>query len=248
MKKLLCSLLAVVTFAATAITPAFAESNDAGNGHPTMCFDKELPTPYFMYINDDDKTVFSDSISDSLAQKGYSLEVKGNITASEDEATRGFAFPSSFFELNNYENCTVTFSYYIPKEYLDYSDSFLVYSDGVIWIEYNVPVTETDSWQTYSITIPKTATNNRIGIAFTGTKAYDGTLIYLDNLTVTDADGNAVANIGDYSDVEITSKYADLKTDGIVITIIQFVIIAALIFIFVVLLVKILRKRKERFR
>ncbi len=248
MKKLLCSLLAVVTFAATAVIPAFAENNEAGDVHPTMCFDKEMPEPYFLYINDDDKNIFSDSISDSLAQKGYSLEVKGNIPASEDEATRGLAFPSSLFELNNYENCTVTFSYYVPKEYLEYSDSFTVYSDGVIWIEYNVPVTETDSWQTYSITIPKTATNNRIGVAFTGTKAYNGTLIYLDNLTVTDADGNAVANIGDYSDVEVANRFANIKTDGIVVTIIQIVIIVGLLIIFVVLLIKVLKKKNERFR
>lgn len=249
MKKAMSIILSMVIAFTVAILPVSAETVNSGN--PTMCFDNKNTIDLFKAYPPE-TTGLSFALSDKKAQKGYSYILYADVP--ENTELEGLYFSASDIGLKNLENCTITFDYCLSDAYKEYSNSFTVFSQGVIW--YDETVTDSlvtgkkddTGWRTATITLPESATNTSFGIGISTQTGYKGTVMNIDNLTVTDKNGDAVVNVGDYENVKIEEGYKDITVTALWVTIVQIAVIVIILFIVIVILSKLLKKRKERFR
>lgn len=225
---------------------AFAEETSSDNA--TFCFDTDSSLSSWTNFSGDKEAQLTASISDKMGEKGYSLALSTNRTTDLNTKQTGIFFNSSAVGLENFDSCKIQFSYYIPKEYSEKYDTLSFFADGVVWIQSDVDAKKSEQWLTYTLIVPENATNTRVGVLLPSSDKYSGKVAYLDNVIVYNADGTAVANVGDFKEVSILGTNAILDTDNPIISIIQIVIIVVVLVGIVVIMTRLLKKRKDKFR
>jgi hypothetical protein len=171
-----------------------------------------------------------------------------NRTTDSDSNLCGVYFTAASVGLESFDSCKIQFSYYIPKEFANYTDKLSFYSDGIVWIQNDVDASKPEQWLTCTVTLPKNATNSKVGVFVPAASKYSGKIAYIDNVIVYDAEGKPVANVGDYKDVKILGNNVILKTDNPIISIIEIALIVIILIGIIILVSRMMKKRKEMFR
>ena len=253
MKKILSTFLALslsvftLSFAASAEETSAAETG-ASDTNATFCFDTDASLSDWSNYTGNTDAQISMSISDKIGETGYSLALNSVRKTDAADVFSGTCFTSSSVGLESFDSCKITYSYYIPKEFAEYSDNLSFFTDGIVWTQNDVPTEKCEQWLTYTVTVPENAKNTKAGIYIPVTGKYSGPVAYIDNIKVYNADGKLVANTGDYKDVKITGEKLDLKTNGIFVSILQVVVVVAIIGGIAALAAYFIKKKSTKYR
>ncbi len=226
LKKILASLIASAAIVSSASLNAFA----IGDGEATYCFDNSNRIADWETYGSAAETGLTFAPVSGVSQNGEgSLLVSEKVTG-EIESTFGGAFiTADKIGLKNFEGCTITMSVLLCEGAEDAVDQFSLYSDGIIWLQSKPVGINSKTWTEVSLTIPEDADNSKIGFTIPTYSAYSGNILYIDDLSITRADGTAVANLGDYQTKTVTSANTVSTGTNIALTILLVVLILAIV-------------------
>lgn len=224
-KKIIAAAAASIIALSSAAFTAFAEE------YSTFCFDTEESLSMLQSYGSTTEIGFAASIDEQTVSEGSgSLMLSEKVTESIAPENRagGLYFEASSLGLDNYAGCTITMKVKFDKEAAKLSEKFSVFTDGVVWMTYDISNEQAGQWVDVALTVPSNANNTRIGFAAPIFEAYDGVIAYVDELTVTKPDGTAVENIGDQK--EATQVVVSIgKTSRIILIVVVCIIIVAVI-------------------
>ena len=166
----------------------------------TFCFDNDTSLSMFQSYGSTAETGFTASIDEQTKVNGNgSLRLSENVTESiaDDNRFGGLYFDSTSIGLDSFAGCTVSMKVLFDKDAAKLAQSFTVFSDGIVWMNTDLSNENAGKWADVAIAIPGNADNTRLGFSIPIFESYNGTVAYIDDLTVTTADGTVVANIGD---------------------------------------------------
>ncbi|MGN1135748.1 MAG: hypothetical protein ACI4SF_05960 [Oscillospiraceae bacterium] len=224
-KKIIAAAAASLVALSAVAFSAFADD------YATLCFDTDVSISMFQSYGSTTETGFSVSIDEQTKSGGNgSLMLSEKVTESITSENRfgGLYLESSSFELDSFAGCTITMKVMFDKEAAKLSNSFSFFTDGIVWMTYDVSNQQAGQWVDVALTVPENADNTRIGFAIPVFESYNGTVAYVDDLTITKPDGTTVANIGDQkesSKIEVSIG----KTSRIILLVVVCVIIVAVI-------------------
>lgn len=224
-KKIIAAAAASIAALSAIAFTAFADE------YATFCFDTDASISMFQSYGSTAEAGFSASIDEQTKNDGSgSLMLSENVTEPIAAENRfgGLYLEASSFELDSFAGCTVTMKVMFDKEAAKLSNNFSVFTDGIVWMTYDVSNQQAGQWVDVALTVPDNAQNTRIGFSIPVFELYNGTVAYVDDLTITKPDGTAVANIGDQkesSKIEVSIG----QTSRIILLIVVCVIIIAVI-------------------
>lgn len=225
LRKILAAALAAAAMCASAVT-VFA----AGDGEAAYCFDTPDKLSDWETYGSADQAGLSIAQITSRAKNGDGCIAVSEKSSGEAEETFGGAYISADkVGLNDFSGCTISMSVLLNESATAYIDNLSLFSDGIIWVE--TPVVEVNSkeWTEFTLDIPEDAENPRVGFTIPTFKEYSGEIVYIDDFSVTRADGTVVANVGDYK-VKTVSKAETVSTGmNIVLIIVLVVLILAIV-------------------
>lgn len=166
----------------------------------TFSFDTDSSLSMLQSYGSTTETGFSASIDEQTKVSGNgSLKLSENVTESiaDDDRFGGLYFESSSLGLDSFAGCTVSMKVYFDENAAKLAPSFSVFSDGIVWMSYDLGNDQAGKWTDVALTVPENADNTRIGFAIPIFEGYNGAVAYIDDLTITNSDGTTVANIGD---------------------------------------------------
>lgn len=224
-KKIIAAAAASIMALSTAAFSAFADE------YATFCFDTDTSISMLQSYGSTTETGFSASIDEQTKNDGSgSLMLSENVTESVAADIRfgGIYIESSSLGLDSFAGCTVTMKVMFDENAAKLAESFSVFTDGIVWMTYDLSNEQAGKWADVTLTVPENADNSRIGFAIPIFEAYNGVVAYIDDLIVTKPDGTVVANIGDQkesSKIEVSIG----KTARIILLVVVCVIIVAVI-------------------
>lgn len=154
------------------------------------------------------------------------------ISASVPEPVSGISGMSVKAEdlgLENFAGCTIEASVMFAKGAEAYTGDFYVFTDGEIFIKSGVQGA-VGRWTTASATMPENSYNTSAGFGFPAFDKYDGRVMYVGHFTVTDIDGNMVANMGDRQDTADGERFEMSVLSIIIFFLLLLVVIAGIVF------------------
>ena len=192
-KKIVSALLASVTALSMTICA------NAADGDATFCFDNDTALSNWQTYGSVEQTGLKMDIAVDVKENGDgSLRISENITKEipEDEKFGGMFITADAVGLESFNGCTMQASVYFNPDAAEVTDRFTLYSDGVIWLTSELS-DENTGWAKVALAVPGNADNNSFGFTIPVYDSYSGPVCYVDNVIIYDADGNAVANLGD---------------------------------------------------
>lgn len=192
--KIIAAAAASVMALSAVVFSAFAADE------ATFCFDNDTSLSMFQSYGSTTETGFTASIDEQTKVNGNgSLKLSENVTESiaDDSRFGGLYFDSTSIGLDSFAGCTVSMKVLFDKDAAKLAQSFTVFSDGIVWMNTDLSNENAGKWADVAIAIPGNADNTRLGFSIPIFESYNGTVAYIDDLTVTTADGTVIANIGD---------------------------------------------------
>lgn len=192
--KIIAAAAASVMALSAVVFSAFAADE------ATFCFDNDTSLSMFQSYGSTAETGFTASIDEQTKVNGNgSLKLSENLTESiaDDSRFGGLYFDSTSIGLDSFAGCTVSMKVLFDKDAAKLAQSFTVFSDGIVWMNTDLSNENAGKWADVAIAIPGNADNTRLGFSIPIFESYNGTVAYIDDLTVTTADGTVIANIGD---------------------------------------------------
>lgn len=226
LKKIISAVLA-----SAVITAGAASSVSALNdGEASYCFDNGSMMSEWQTYGSIDETGFKAVQTVGTSKNGNgSLLVSVNVEEEPDNQFGGMYIEASTLGLDSFQGCTVEMSILLCEGAEGFYDNLSVFSDGMIWLTASPESLSTSEWTAVTLEIPQNATNNRVGFTIPTYLTHKGDIIYIDDFSVTDADGNLIANRGDHYAKEITSAEAVSSGTNIVLTILLVVLILVIV-------------------
>ncbi|MCI5905235.1 MAG: hypothetical protein MRZ61_08870 [Oscillospiraceae bacterium] len=175
-------------------------AEEAGNETATFCFDTADSLSLWETYGSTAETGFKLSIDDSVKETGDgSLLLSENVTENiaADNQFGGAYISAEKLGLESFKGCTVQMSVYFDKDAAKAAEAFTVFSDGIIWQTSAVSSDNAGRWTKVSLTVPENADNKKIGFTIPVFSQYSGAAAYVDNIIIYNADGTAIANVGD---------------------------------------------------
>lgn len=225
LRKILAAAVAAAAMCAFSVT-AFAIED----GKAAYCFDTPDKLSDWQTDGSADKTGLSLTQITSRAKNGDGcIAVSESFTGEITENFGGAYITADKLGLDSFSGCTVSMSVLLNEAAAENIENFSIFSDGIIWLE--TPVTEINSkeWTEFTLAIPETAENPRVGFTIPTFNAYSGEIVYIDDFSVTRADGTVVANVGDYKMRTVTKTETVSKGMNIVLIIVLVVLILAIV-------------------
>ncbi len=225
LKKFLSAVLA-----SAVITAGAASVSAAEDGQATYCFDSDSSLSEWQTYGSTAETGFTITQTTAVSKNG-----NGSIIISEkveeDIANQygGAYIEASSLGLDSFQGCTIEMSVRLCEGAEGFYDSFSLYSDGMIWLTSPVENLSTETWTTVSLTIPENATNSSVGFTIPTYLLHKGDLVYIDNFTVTKADGTVIGNRGDYVIKEVRNEETVSKGTNIALTVALVVLILVIV-------------------
>lgn len=192
--KIIAAAAASVMALSAAAFSAFAADE------ATFCFDNDTSLSMLQSYGSTTETGFTASIDEQTKASGNgSLKLSENVSESiaDDNRFGGLYFEASSVGLDSFAGCTVSMKVLFDKDAAKLAQSFSIFSDGIVWMTNELSNEQAGKWTDVAITVPGNADNTRIGFAIPIFEGYSGAVAYIDDLTITNADGTVVANIGD---------------------------------------------------
>lgn len=239
LKKILSALIASAVIAGTSAVSAFAVED----GQATYCFDKGSSLAEWQTYGSVEETGFKAEISSTNPLNGKgSLLVSENVTESVANNFGGMYVDAATLGLDNFKGCTIEMSVLLCEGAEGYTDSFSLYSDGLIWLEATPEALSTKEWTTITLVLPENADNTKVGFTIPTYSVYTGDILYIDDFTVTSADGTVIANRGDYEMKKITEIKVASKGATIALAIVAGLLIVGIVAFIIVSVIKVVKR------
>lgn len=216
---------------ASAVIAAGASSVSALNdGEATYCFDTNAAMADWQTYGSVDETGAKADQTTLISKNGNgSLLVSVNIAEETQSQFGGFYVDASALGLESFQGCTVEMSVMLCENAEGFYDNFCLFSDGMIWLATTPETLSTSEWTTLKLELPENADNSRVGFTIPTFTLHKGDILYVDDFSVTDPDGNIIANKGDYAAKVITSAESVSSGTNIVLTILLVVLILVIV-------------------
>ncbi len=225
-RKIVSAVLASVIAAGMCAANAFAVED----GGATYCFDTADKISDFVSYGSIEETGMKLTHTNELSNNGSGcVVISENSKGDVESGYGGFYVEASRYGLENFDGCTVEMSVKLCPGATAYYDSFALYSDGSIWLSQPVVDLTSDTWATFKMVVATGSENTRVGFTIPTYKEYKGDIVYIDDFTITDADGNTIANRGDYKTKTIVPEDAPSKGTNIGLTILLVLLIFAIV-------------------
>ncbi len=241
MKKLLSVLLSVLVITGMSSLSIFAELEGGDvtggveyseDGTATFCFDTPASLSEWEFEGSADDTVFKLEITNSPAESGAgSLQLSETITGEIENKFGGAFITSETFGLPSFEGYSMNVSYLFDENNGVAADNFSIYTNGSVWVSNNLTDDSGGEWRTASISVPNGSENTIFGFTIPTFNITDGPLVYIDNIIISDQQGNILANTGDFMEAQTEESDAPQVSRGfnIFLTILLIVLIFAVI-------------------
>ena len=218
-------------FASAVITAGAGFSVSALNdGEAAYCFDTNAMMTEWQTYGSIEETGFRAVQTTRAAKNGNgSLVVSINVEDDTENQFGGMYIDASTLGLDSFQGCTIEMSVLLCDGAEGFYDDLSLFSDGMVWLTSAPESLSTSDWTTVTLEIPQNATNNRVGFTIPTYLPHKGDIVYIDDFSVTDPNGNLIANRGDYYAKEITSAETVSSGTNIVLTIILVVLILVIV-------------------
>lgn len=222
MKKILSVILAAASVF-TMSTAVFAETAKPKTTEAaTVTFDTDVSLDYIHTFGNAEETNLTCTLSDTEAISGRCLELRESFTGSIGNQYGGFYIEASDLGLSSFAGYTMNVNIKATSDAAKATDMLLVFSDGSQWVSEDFLLEPNmGKWTSAKVSVPADKNNTKMGISIPITSDFDGRVALIDNITITDNYGKAIANIGDVD----TSLAEAPNTFVSVITTILFIIL-----------------------
>lgn len=225
LRKILAAAAAAAAMCAFSVT-AFAVQD----GEAAYCFDTPDKLSDWQTDGAAEQTGLSLTQITSRAKNGDGcIAVSESFTGEITEPFGGAYITADKLGLDSFSGCTVSMSVLLNEAAAENIENFSIFSDGIIWLETPVAEVNSKEWTEFTLAIPETAENPRVGFTIPTFNAYSGEIAYIDDFSVTRADGTVVANVGDYKMKTVTKTETVSKGMNIVLIIVLVVLILAIV-------------------
>lgn len=225
LRKILAAALAAAAMCAFSVT-AFAVQD----GEAAYCFDTPDKLSDWQTEGAAEQTGLTLTQITARAKNGDGcIAVSESFTGNVDGTYGGAYITADKLGLDSFSGCTVSMSVLLNEAAAENIENLSIFSDGVIWLETAVAEVNSKEWTEVTLAIPETAENTRVGFTIPTFKAYSGEIVYIDDFSVTRADGTVVANTGDYKMRTVAKTETVSKGMNIVLIIVLVVLILAIV-------------------
>lgn len=225
LKKILSAAMASAVMLAGA-----ASVSAIGDGEATYCFDTDAALVDWLTYGSVEETGFAVRSTAARSANGNgSLVVSEESSGETEDQFGGMYIEASSLGLENFSGCKVEMSVMLCEGAENFYDNLTLYSDGVIWLTAPVENLSTETWTTVSLEIPENAENTRAGFTIPTFGACIRDVVYIDDFTITNADGSVIANRGDYEVRAVTSEERVSTGTNIVLTVALVVLILVIV-------------------
>lgn len=239
LRKIFAAVIASAILAGTSAFTAFA----VGDGEASYCFDTADKLSDWQTYGSVEETGFSFTQITARSKNGDGcLAVSEDCSGDVSETYGGAYITADTLGLANFGGCTVTMSVMLNDSAALNIENFSLFCDGMIWLETAVEEINSKDWTDVTLVVPDSAENSRIGFSIPTFGIYNGEIVYIDDFTVTRADGTVVSNRGDYKAKSITQVEAVSKGTNIVLIILLVVIILAIVGIIAFIVTKAIKR------
>ena len=193
-KKIISILLAAAAMLSMTTSVLAADETEARTAAApkdaaTFTFDTDVCMDFIHPFGHASETDLKYVLDDAGAVSGRCLRISEGFTQQVNNQYGGIYFQASDFDMENFAGCTSAAAKMTPN--------IVLFSDGASWISNNVSTDTSGSWITGSVSVPADSTNDKLGISIPITQAFTGDVLYLDDISIANNYGKAIANIGD---------------------------------------------------
>lgn len=194
-KRIFALLAAAAMMAAMSVT-CFAVKD----GEATYCFDTAARISDWEAYGSIEETGFKFKQTTRQSKNGQgSIVVSEDVTGAVEDGYGGVYVSAGAVGLSNFGGCTISMSVLLAESAENHHENLFLFSDGIIWLEASSAEVNSQTWTDIILEIPEDASNSKVGFTIPTFELYSGDVLYIDDFAITDAQGNAVANLGDYS-------------------------------------------------
>lgn len=228
MKKLLGFVFALLM---TLSVSASAFAGEADPSLATMTFDTNAAFDMWSTYSIND-SIATTELTPSIEMENSNTYACMKLSASgvgEETGSIGWAVTAESLGLAEFDNCSFTVSAALPAELSDKS-GYSIFSDGGFWSQQPIS-TDNSAWGYYNLTVPADSHTSVIGFVVPIRSGVEGSVLYIDNFCVFDAEGKQIANVGDTytSPVEVKTSATEQRATSVLFVVITVVAVLALV-------------------
>lgn len=245
MKKKIISIFlaaaAMLSMTSTALAADETEARTAAapKDAATLTFDTDVCMSYIHSFGSASDTNLEYALEDAGAVSGRCLRLSESFTQDINNQYGGIYFQSSDFGVESFAGYTMTVKAKVTPAAAKMTQNLVLFSDGVNWVSQNFSTDSSGSWVTASVSVPAESENDKLGISIPITSAFTGDVVFLDDISITDNYGKAIANIGD---VDTSLAEAPNTVTSVLTTILFIVLLLAVIGGIVLIVMKMIRR------
>lgn len=225
-KKIFAVLAAAAVMAAMSVT-CFA----VRDGEAAYCFDTADRISDWETYGSVDETGFKFKQTTRESKNGQgSLLVSEDVTGAINDSYGGAYVSASTVGLSDFAGCTISMSVLLAGNAANHHENLSLFSDGIIWLEASSEEVNSETWTDIVLEIPEDTANSKVGFTIPTFELYSGDVLYIDDFAIADANGNFIANLGDYSFKNaVTNINTVPRWVNIVLTVVLVLLIAVII-------------------
>ncbi|WP_124098300.1 hypothetical protein [Ruminococcus sp. Marseille-P6503] len=208
--KILSFIVILAVSAALFALPVYADEEKDGDtavtdnmttdsSAPTLAFDSDDWSSYIGVVDDTESGAYSIKKESDVVYQGAAVSLSANLTefpdyATDSETTMGILFEAEKFGLENFDGCTLNFyaRFNINIENLLFENSVYAFgenadgemtSNAIKTIKFNMS-SNVNGYEKQFVTVPSDTDTTRIILKVPVSAAYEGDVLYLDNVTL----------------------------------------------------------------
>ena len=226
LKRILTSFIAAAAVISTVSVTGFA----VNDGEAAYCFDNANKISDWQTYGSTKETGFTITQTNQKAKNGDgSIVISEKVTDSISDTFGGAYITADTLGIKNFGGCTISMSVLASENAEAFCDNLAIFSDGMLWASVAPIGINSKTWTEVTLTIPENADNTRVGFTIPTFNLYSGNIVYIDDFTVTLADGTVISNRGDYQPETITEEKTVSTGINIALTIVLVVLILAIV-------------------
>ena len=226
LKRILTSLVAAAAVISTFSLTGFA----VNDGEAAYCFDNESKLSDWETYGSTSETNFKITQVTTQSKNGNGcILISENVSDEVSEQFGGAYITADSVGLKNFGGCTISMSVLAYEGAEGACDNLSVFSDGMLWINTVASGLSSSQWTDITLVVPENADNSKVGFTIPTFNTFMGNIVYIDDFTITTADGVVVSNVGDYEQKIVTEESTVSTGVNIALTIVLVVLILAIV-------------------
>ena len=226
LKRILTSLVAAAAVISTFSLTGFA----VNDGEAAYCFDNESKLSDWETYGSTSETNFKITQVTTQSKNGNGcILISENVSDEVSEQFGGAYITADSVGLKNFGGCTISMSVLAYEGAEGACDNLSVFSDGMLWINTMASGLSSSQWTDITLVVPENADNSKVGFTIPTFNTFMGNIVYIDDFTITTADGVVVSNVGDYEQKIVTEESTVSTGVNIALTIVLVVLILAIV-------------------